>query len=185
MAEVDYNKLGEELEKQELDAPNGVPPAHVYEQLLTIYLLQDDLTGAKFLWKRIPSSTKSATPELAHIWEVGQHLWQRDLPAVYTALTHEWSPTVKDIMKALHEHVRNRAIELVGRAYTSIRADDFAQLLGMSVEEAASLAQGHGWGYDEPTCMILPVPQTPQPHAPTPSEEQLRRLADYVSFLEN
>ena len=26
-----------------LQAPNGVPPAHVYEQLLTIYLLQNDL----------------------------------------------------------------------------------------------------------------------------------------------
>ena len=59
-------------------------------------------TAAKFLWKRIPSSTKSATPELALIWEVGQHLWQRDLPAVYTALAHDWSSTVKDIMKALH-----------------------------------------------------------------------------------
>lgn len=81
--------------------------------------------------------------------------------------------------------MRSRAVELVGRAYTSIRADDFAQLVGMSVEEAVGLARGHGWGYDEPTCMILPVPRTPQPHAPTPSEEQLRRLADYVSFLEN
>ncbi|KAG7167192.1 COP9 signalosome complex subunit 8-like [Homarus americanus] len=129
-------------------------------------------TGAKFLWKRIPSSTKSATPELARIWQVGQHLWQRDLPAVYAALKREWSPTVKDIMKAV-------------QAYTSISADDFAQLVGMSVDEAVVAAKGHGWGYDEPTRMILPMPQAPQPHTPTPSEEQLRRLADYVSFLEN
>lgn len=92
---------------------------------------------------------------------------------------------ITTLLRIFAEHVRNRAVELVGRAYTSIRADDFAQLVGMSVEEAVSLAQGHNWGYDEPTCMILPVPQTPQPHAPTPSEEQLRRLADYVSFLEN
>ncbi|KAG0712343.1 COP9 signalosome complex subunit 8 [Chionoecetes opilio] len=185
MAEVDYNKLGEELEKQELDAPNGVPPAHVYEQLLTIYLLQNDLTAAKFLWKRIPSSAKAGTPELAVIWEVGQHLWQRDLPATYTALAHDWSPTVKDIMKAVHEVVRNRAVELVSRAYTSIRVGDFAQLVGLSVEEAVVLARGHGWGHDETSAMVLPMQRTPQPHAPTPSEEQLKRLADYVSFLEN
>ncbi|XP_045605740.1 COP9 signalosome complex subunit 8 [Procambarus clarkii] len=185
MADLNYDKIGEELEKQELDAPNGVPPAHVYEQLLTIYLLQNDLTGAKFLWKRIPSSTKNATPELALIWEVGQHLWQRDLPAVYAALKQEWSITVKDIMKAVHDHVRQRAVDLVARAYTSISAEDFAQLVGMTVDEAVIAAKGHGWGYDEPTRMILPVPQAPQPHTPTPSEEQLRRLADYVSFLEN
>ncbi|KAK3870951.1 hypothetical protein Pcinc_016480 [Petrolisthes cinctipes] len=185
MAEVNYNKIGEELEKQELDAPNGVPPAHVYEQLLTIYLLQNDLTGAKFLWKRIPGSAKTANPELGQIWEVGQHLWQRDLPAVYTSLNHEWSQTVKDIMKALHERVRQRAVELVARAYTSISADDFAQLVGMGAEAAVVAAKSHGWGYDEPTRMILPIPRPPEPHTPTPSEEQLRRLADYVSFLEN
>ncbi|XP_066962144.1 LOW QUALITY PROTEIN: COP9 signalosome complex subunit 8 [Macrobrachium rosenbergii] len=185
-AEVNYNKIGEELEKQELDVgSNGVPPSHVYEQLLTIYLLQNDLTGAKFLWKRIPASTKSATPELALIWEVGQHLWKRDLPGVYSALNQDWSPTVKDMMKALHDNVRQRAIDLVARAYTSISADDFAQLFGKNVEEAVLAAKGFGWGYDEPTHMILPSPRVPPPHTPTPSEEQLRRLADYVSFLEN
>ncbi|KAK7086925.1 COP9 signalosome complex subunit 8 [Halocaridina rubra] len=183
--DVEYSQIKEELEKQELDAPNGVPPSHVYEQLLTIYLLQNDLTGAKFLWKRIPSSTKSATPELAHIWEVGQHLWQRDLPGVYAALKQEWSPTVKDMMKALHESVRQRAIDLVARAYTSLSADDFAQLYGVTVEEAVTAAKGLGWGYDEPTRMILPCPRPQPPHTPIPSEEQLRRLADYVSFLEN
>ncbi|XP_042857221.1 COP9 signalosome complex subunit 8-like [Penaeus japonicus] len=185
MADVDYSKIGEDLEKQELDAPNGVPPAHVYEQLLAIYLLQNDLTGAKFLWKRIPASTKTATPELGLIWAVGQNLWQRDLPAVYTALKQEWSATVKEIMKAVHDHVRQRALDLVARAYTSISAEDFSQLVGMTVEEAIIAAKGQGWGYDEPTRMILPVPKAPKPHTPTPSEEQLRRLADYVSFLEN
>ncbi|XP_066965304.1 COP9 signalosome complex subunit 8-like [Macrobrachium rosenbergii] len=82
-------------------------------------------------------------------------------------------------------NVRQRAIDLVARAYTSISADDFAQLFGANVEEAVLAAKGFGWGYDEPTHMILPSPRVPPPHTPTPSEEQLRRLADYVSFLEN
>lgn len=76
-------------------------------------------------------------------------------------------------------------MDLVARAYTSISAEDFAQLVGMGIEEAVIATKGHGWGYDEPTRMILPIPQAPQPFTPTPSEEQLRRLADYVSFLEN
>jgi len=185
MAELDYNKVCEDLEKQELDAPNGVPPAHIYEQLLAIYLLQNDLTSAKFLWKRIPGSAKTSTPELALIWALGQHLWQRDLPAVYTAINHEWSNHVKDIIKGLHESVRQRAVELVGRAYTSISAEDFAQLVGMTVDESILAAKNYGWGYDQATRMILPTRPKPAPHAPTPSEEQLRRLADYVSFLEN
>lgn len=76
-------------------------------------------------------------------------------------------------------------MDLVARAYTSISAEDFAPLVGMGTDEAIKAAKGHGWGYDEPTRMILPIPQAQQPYTPTPSEEQLRRLADYVSFLEN
>lgn len=67
-----------------------------------LLLFSASRTGAKFLWKRIPASTKTATPELGLIWAVGQNLWQRDLPAVYTALKQEWSATVKEIMKAVH-----------------------------------------------------------------------------------
>ncbi|XP_076041629.1 COP9 signalosome subunit 8 isoform X2 [Oratosquilla oratoria] len=185
MAAVDYDKLADDLEKQELDAPNGVPPTHIYEQLLAIYLFQKDLTGAKFLWKRIPSNAKSGSTELGNIWAVGEHLWRRDLPGVYKALNREWSNNVKEIMQAVFEKTRQRAVELVGRAYTSIRAEDFAQLVGMTEEEAVKAAQGYGWGFDEATRMILPTPPTTPPQQPVPSDEQLKRLTDYIAFLEN
>lgn len=72
----------------------------VYEQLLAVYLYQNDLCNAKYLWKRIPANVKSSTPELANIWAVGQHMWKRDFPSVYKALNSvTWSETVADIMK--------------------------------------------------------------------------------------
>ncbi|XP_076041628.1 COP9 signalosome subunit 8 isoform X1 [Oratosquilla oratoria] len=143
------------------------------------------MTGAKFLWKRIPSNAKSGSTELGNIWAVGEHLWRRDLPGVYKALNREWSNNVKEIMQAVFEKTRQRAVELVGRAYTSIRAEDFAQLVGMTEEEAVKAAQGYGWGFDEATRMILPTPPTTPPQQPVPSDEQLKRLTDYIAFLEN
>ncbi|KAH8034927.1 hypothetical protein HPB51_003490 [Rhipicephalus microplus] len=39
-------------------ANNGVASPQAYGQLLAIYLLQNDLPNAKFLWKRIPQEIK-------------------------------------------------------------------------------------------------------------------------------
>lgn len=56
--------------------------------------------NAKYLWKRIPPDIKNATPELGHIWAVGQNMWKRDYAGIYKALNAvTWSDTVADIMK--------------------------------------------------------------------------------------
>ncbi|KAL7643969.1 UNVERIFIED_CONTAM: hypothetical protein RMT77_005981 [Armadillidium vulgare] len=182
---VNYEKFCEELEKQELDAPDGVPPAHIYQQLLAIYLLQNELSAAKFLWKRIPTNSKSSTPELAKIWEVGQNLWQRDFQGVYSSISKDWSPSVKPIMEALKEKLSERAINLVSLAYASIGLDDLAQILNLSREDALARAKELLWTFDQATQMVFPTKPKPKMHAPLPSEDQLRRLAEYVSFLEN
>jgi len=52
------------------------------------------------LWKRIPVSAKAATPELGHIWTVGQNLWKSDFPGTYKALNSvNWSEPVSEIMQ--------------------------------------------------------------------------------------
>lgn len=58
--------------------------------------------NAKYLWKRIPASVKSANAEIGQIWAVGQQMWQRDFPAAYKALVAvTWSEHVADIMKSV------------------------------------------------------------------------------------
>lgn len=64
--------------------------------------------NAKFLWKRIPASVKTANPELGQIWTVGQSMWQKDFPNMYKSLVAvTWSEPVADIMKALHGNNNN------------------------------------------------------------------------------
>lgn len=62
--------------------------------------------NAKYLWKRIPPSIKTSTPELANIWTVGQGMWKRDFPAIYKALNAiKWSDAILEIMKQLEGEV--------------------------------------------------------------------------------
>lgn len=54
------------------------------------------------MWKRIPQSVKTSTPELEDIWAVGHSMWKRDFPAIYKALNAvTWSDAVAEIMKQL------------------------------------------------------------------------------------
>ncbi|KAG8224951.1 hypothetical protein J437_LFUL005659 [Ladona fulva] len=189
------DKLAEDLEKQELEAPGGVPGPQVYSLLLAIYLYQNDLCSAKYLWKRIPASVKNANPELGRIWKVGQKMWLRDFPGVYDALTtgEEWSETVAETMKSVHEAVQKRALQLVGRAYSSISVADFSSFVGLTPEEVVARAtpptgvdNDGGWSMDPNVPgMVLPRKPAPGPIIECSSEDQLYKLTEFVSFLEN
>nr|CAD7438664.1 unnamed protein product [Timema bartmani] len=175
----------EDLEKQELESPGGVSSPQVYAQLLAIYLFQNDLCNAKYLWKRIPQNIKTSHAELGLIWKVGQRLWMRDFPGVYTSLAVDWSENVSQVMQALLESTRKRAVNLVSHAYSSISADDLAAFVGMPADRAASAVVEQGWNFDSVTRTMTPSQPVTQPTHITSNEDQLYKLTDFVSFLEN
>ncbi|KAG5876456.1 hypothetical protein JTB14_032689 [Gonioctena quinquepunctata] len=182
----DLNQLAQDLERQELEAPNATPSPQVYEQLLATYLYQNDLCNAKYLWKRIPQSVKSSNPELGHIWDVGQSMWNRDFPAIYKALNAvTWSETVVDIMKMVQDVVRARAVDLISQAYSSITLDTVSAMTGLSPDVCIPACADRGWKFEPDTKMIHPVRNTIEHIGQTSSEDQLYKLTDFVSFLEN
>jgi len=194
-------KLCEELEKQELDAPGGIASGPIYLKLLALYLLQNDLCNAKYLWKRTPQSVKLSTPELNFIWNVGQKMWLRDFPGIYAALKQEWSEGIAPIMQKLTESTRGKALHLISNAYSSINLDDFSGLVGLPLDQSIQLAQKCGWTVDHASKMVAPLKsvngfsmknikqfvgdRAPPPVCSTASEEQLIKLTEFVSFLEN
>lgn len=180
------NTLAEDLEKQELEALNGIALPQTYEQLLAIYLYQNDLCNAKYLWKRIPASVKASTTELTQIWAVGQHMWQRDFAAVYRALNAvKWSDTVAEIMMLVQDKVRTRAVDLISQAYSSITLDTVASMTGLTVEVAGAACVEKGWHVEADTHMVHPIRPKIESSGHISSEDQLFKLTDFVSFLEN
>ncbi|CAH3024828.1 unnamed protein product [Porites evermanni] len=181
--DINFDDLCSTCEQMELD---GNASGEVYSQLLAVYLFQNDTCNAKFLWKRTPEEIKVSTPELGKLWNIGCHMWKRDFPSIYGALKEEWSPLIKPIITALQEKLQRRVFDLVSNAYTSIRADDLASLMGVSTEAAVSAAVSSGWTNDSVTGMITPKKtELPKKEIPLTSEQELALLTDYVSFLEN
>ncbi|NP_001279060.1 COP9 signalosome complex subunit 8 [Callorhinchus milii] len=183
---VGFSKLLEQCETQELEAPGGIATPQVYGQLLALYLLHNDMNTARYLWKRIPQALKTANPELGGIWSVGQRIWQRDFPGIYSVISsHQWSETIQPIMESLRDATRRRAFGLVAQAYTSISADDLAAFVGLVVDEAVKAVLEQGWQADPTTRMVVPKKAESLPVPQIPNEQQLARLTDYVAFLEN
>ncbi|XP_076765328.1 COP9 signalosome subunit 8 [Xylocopa sonorina] len=183
----EVNKFLHELEKAELESPGGVAPAQTYAQLLAVYLYQNDLCNAKYLWKRIPADLKSGSAELGQIWVVGQRMWQRDWPAVHVALNADWSEDVSNIMAALKDNVRERAITLISKAYSSLGLTVFASMTGLALEEARRVAIERGWTVDGTMVQPCKIEKEDSNLASEVclTEDQLQKLTQFVSFLEN
>lgn len=78
------------------------------------------------------------------------------------------------------EEVVERATQLVCRAYTSVSLTTAAALTGKTSEE---ISRQRDWEVEGD--MVTPPRPTPPAPALIVSEEQLSKLTDFVSFLEN
>ncbi|XP_011495643.1 PREDICTED: COP9 signalosome complex subunit 8 [Ceratosolen solmsi marchali] len=182
----DIDKFLSDLEKGELETADGLPHSQMYSQLLAIYLFQNELCYAKYLWKRIPINIKNSCSDVRSIWTVAQKMWQRDWPAVHIALNVEWNKNVADIMNALKERIRERAIILISEAYSSLDITTLAKMIGLSPEESRKIAIEKGWHVVG--TIIKPHKIYKQQTSSTVeaiTEEQLYKLTQFVSFLEN
>ncbi|KAL0273751.1 UNVERIFIED_CONTAM: hypothetical protein PYX00_006357 [Menopon gallinae] len=187
MIQGNLDALAQSLEKQELEAAAtglAVPP-QVYTQLLAIYLYQYDLCNAKYLWKRIPNSVKFGNTELQNIWKVGKKMWQRDFPGIYVALNEQWSNDIAEIMHKLLEKVRQKAAHLVATAYTSLSLDALSAFTGLPPDRAAKQGLEAGWQIDPDTNIVRPCRPSTGPVEVVCCEDQISKLTDFVSFLEN
>ena len=83
------------------------------------------------------------------------------------------------------ETTRDRFVQLVSQAYSSISLTEFSNFVGMSEGQAEELAQRQpGWTVDTQSKMINPVKSEVKETESIPSEHQLRLLTDFVAFLE-
>ncbi|XP_014226279.1 COP9 signalosome complex subunit 8 [Trichogramma pretiosum] len=174
------------LEEQELDSDDGSVNPETYCQMLAIYLYQNELCLAKFLWQRIPVNVKMACSDLRKIWSVGKKMWTRDWEEVHIALNVEWNPNVREVMQALKGEVQERVLKLVGDAYASLDLVTLSKMIGMSLDETKVVAEQRGWNLVGNT--VKPTKAVPKSNASTTetiAEEQLHKLTQFVSFLEN
>lgn len=83
------------------------------------------------------------------------------------------------------EKVRSKAVDLISLAYSSVSLDTVAHMTGLTVDVAGAACLEKGWQVDPDTKMVHPVRPVPVETGHINSEDQLYKLTDFVSFLEN
>ncbi|CAG8541700.1 15374_t:CDS:2 [Funneliformis caledonium] len=148
----------EDLELQLALTPNAnISPEDFYGPFLLGYLLEQDLPSARFLWKRLPDAVKSSSKELRAIWDVGAALWQRDYENIYDLISSKtWSPIITPLMEQLADNLRERMLNLISEAYSSIVIDDAVKYLGFPREKVLTIVEERGWEADLTTNMLQP-----------------------------
>ena len=88
-------------------------------------------------------------------------------------------------MNEVKSSVRQKSLELVSQAYSSISVENVSKYVGVKGKEAVQIACNEpGWLLKEDEQLKYPAERKQNEDAPAQSEEQLASLTDFVSFLE-
>ncbi|ELR20934.1 COP9 subunit 8, putative [Acanthamoeba castellanii str. Neff] len=177
--------IAQNLEEYEyFCAENPKDALPLYGAQLLSYLIENEIHYARFLWRRIPKKIKETDPELNAIWTIGQNVWNKKYTDIYqSAQAYNWSPGTVLFVQAFVEKFRERTFKLISSAYSNISTGDLAVLLGLSEQDAITLAVQHGWTHDAASGSVAPRPIVPETRQGA-SLDQLQQLTDYVCFLE-
>jgi hypothetical protein len=112
---------------------------NLYPVSMAVYLIQNDIFGAKYLWKRTPSYLKSdpATgTELNLLWAITKSLIENSLPGAYEIIRSQpWSPTVSNLIRTLHGNLRQSSLQLIRTAYQTINVSEMMALLDLTASQ--------------------------------------------------
>ncbi|XP_011202488.1 COP9 signalosome complex subunit 8 [Bactrocera dorsalis] len=181
------NKYSDLMKKIELEELNTNIDVDSYIQLLAIYLYQDKIADAKFLWKRIPQALKKDNNELERLNLVMSALIANNAIEFFRQVDYPWPGNIKHIMQDLFERMRSDVLSLVGQAYISIFEHELMQLTHLSRDELKQTCHALDWKYENEDQKAVIIPKKPAPNTEftASSEDLLLKLTDFVSFLEN
>lgn len=140
---------------------------------------------ARFLWKRIPQNLKNE--ELEQLNQVFETLWHNRFAQFYVQMNYTWSVNIAKIMIELKDRVQRETIKLIGTAYTSVFENTFSDMLNQKPETVPQLCTELDWELHDgnPRFIIPKKPVYSDRVAQTACEDQMKKLTEFVSFLES
>lgn len=141
------------------------------------------------MWKRIPESVKNGNAELEQVYKVYSALWKNDTIEFYQTINYDWGKSTAELMFELKEKVQLQTVHQIGIAYTSIFENVFAEMTNQTPEMIEETCKNLNWeiqdGQAQNERMILPKKPVLEKISSLSAEDQLHKLTDFVSFLEN
>ncbi|XP_030556097.1 COP9 signalosome complex subunit 8 [Drosophila novamexicana] len=181
MQQDKYSDTLSKLENEELE--NISPGAEIYQQLMAIYLYQNKLANAKLLWMRISNNLKEQNKELAQLNLLNLALQHNSYADFFKHIKYDWSETNKPIIDDLLVKQREELLNLTATAYVSIYEQNLMEMAQLTPDELKNACLDWTREQDGDKQILLPKMKEATPRIA--SDDQLLKLTEFVSFLEN
>jgi hypothetical protein len=144
---------------------------------------------ARFAWRRADDAAR-ATRDATWAWSLCKALWKSD-SAGFFALTRapEGSAALRGAIDGCEALVRERVLEEIGKAFSSIKLSSLARRVGLSEADALVAVESRGWTVAKP--YVRPCPDTASGSGSSSSSDaaaltlaHLDKLTRVVSELE-
>eukprot|EP01083_Nonionella_stella_P234822 826316_1 len=189
----DIRQVCENVEQDQINHKLNDLAIGAYHFQLLIYLIQDELSLAKYLYKRVPKDVKEKDSFKA-IWDVGCSQWKAEHNSVYNKIkTGQWNPLFKPLLERLEINYRMKQVSLISKAYTSIT---IKELLGFylgfkDIKELNNFIKSNKlydvWQYnnkDKPTQIIINKVQEDYQKL-LKAQGLMNQFTKYVCFMES
>lgn len=152
---TDAKTLLSHLETLELNyacenKPHPYPAAH-----LLCLLLTNDLSEARFLWRRLPPTCKEDASTRT-TWSLARALWTDSLDQFYSAANFAWPPHLSPLVQQLVEQTRNKSIKAIPIGYETISIQLVGKMVGLCAPQVEHLARQVGWQVEEDYIRVMP-----------------------------
>jgi len=179
-------KLLEVCEDYELQTFGQVTDkAEIYYSVHLIALLSlNDITNARFCWKRIPSQLKNSN-QLQNVWKLATMVNKKDFKGFYSTVSStQWAPDIKPFIEHLNNAQRTQNQNLIQKTYSSVALSQCADMLGLTTADTQTHLDKLGWEVKDNHVNPAPATNTSSKLHET-TTTQLDQLTDYIIHLED
>ncbi|KAH9285126.1 COP9 signalosome complex subunit 8 [Echinococcus granulosus] len=180
------------LELENFEMASGVLNPSQYLNLLCLYLRNNNLMAARFLWKRIPSDCKTADPCLQAVWNLTILLLKRRNDEFLSSCreflrSDDLSPSVQSHLSAVYQRIQRSTIDLIKSAFSCISIEKLCSMMSLPQDEAVSFMENWTPSSDG---LFLIGPSVPHPCVKCVDQDKtitdfMRTLTEFSSFMEN
>jgi hypothetical protein len=140
----DYKNALQSFASVELEIEDGVEITdeqfvQFYSTYLILFLINGDLNGAKYLWKRSPDILKNVetNSKFVDIWSVSKFLWRDEYPtALKTLRDINWPVYIANLVEVLKNSLVEKQLQMLSSAYSVVKTSQIADAFSTTKEEA-------------------------------------------------
>mmetsp|Transcript_19334 Transcript_19334/g.28584 ORF Transcript_19334/g.28584 Transcript_19334/m.28584 type:complete len:208 (-) Transcript_19334:124-747(-) len=144
------NKFSEALaycEEIELEANSSLDEALKSTQM-ALYLLLNDLIGARHFWRRLNSDEKLPESSIWRLWQAAKNLWKGEVREFFVSVEPFRSTELSELTYLIEGRVRASQMEKVEKSFRSISVAQLTELLNLDEKETLNCCQREKWRVD-------------------------------------